>query len=288
MSYNFLIVGGDMRNYMLADKLAKDKNKVKIYGFENIELELNENIEKVENIENIENVKDNYIIISAIPFSKDGENIYAPYSNKKIGINILKDKKIIAGGVKEATINKYNLKVNDIFKDEATIILNTIPTAEGAIQLAMEKTNYTLSSANVLILGFGRVGKILCNKLKGIGANVFAEARKNTDLAWIKAYGYNPVSLKDLKANVCKMDIIFNTIPEKILDKSTLILIHKESLIIDLASAPGGTDFESAQKLGIESILYSGIPGKVAPDDAAEYIKEYIYRTIEENEMYKI
>src|SRR5574344_1812964 len=186
MSYNFLIVGGDMRNYMLADKLAKDKNKVKIYGFENIELELNENIEKVENIENIENVKDNYIIISAIPFSKDGENIYAPYSNKKIGINILKDKKIIAGGVKEATINKYNLKVNDIFKDEATIILNTIPTAEGAIQLAMEKTNYTLSSANVLILGFGRVGKILCNKLKGIGANVFAEARKNTDLAWIK------------------------------------------------------------------------------------------------------
>src|SRR5699024_9645057 len=116
------------------------------------------------------------IVISSIPLSKDGKNVYMPLSNKSITIEKLKKisngKKLITG--------------NEILNDEATTMLNTIPTAEGAIQIAMEETTYTLSECKVLVLGFGRVGKILCDRLKGIAKEVYCEARKEKDLAWIK------------------------------------------------------------------------------------------------------
>ena len=158
--------------------------------------------------------------------------------------------------------------------------MNTIPTAEGAIGLAMEETNYTLDGRKVLVMGFGRVGKTLANKLSKMGLDVYCEARNNEDLAWIKAYGYKPIELKEVKNILCKMDIIFNTVPIQILDKNMLILLNKKTLIIDLASAPGGVDFDTAKKLGIKAILASALPGKVAPETAAEYIKNCVYKNV--------
>lgn len=263
MNYNFLIIGGDKRMAMLAQKLKDGGNKVKTFADE---------VEDIQELESIEDIyKSDYdVVISSLPLTKDKINVYTPLSNKKISLEelkkISKDKILITG--------------DDILSDESTTILNTIPTAEGAIQVAMEETNYTLHNSKALVLGFGRVGKILCNKLKGIGMEVYCEARKSTDLAWIKAYGYKEIPLENLKENICKMDIVFNTIPYKILDKSTLILMSKETLIIDLASAPGGVDYEVAEKLGIKAILASALPGKVAPDSASDYIKEFVYRKI--------
>lgn len=263
MNYNFLIIGGDKRISMLAQKLKDDGNRIKTFANE---------VKDIEELKNIDEIyKTNYdIVVSSLPLTKDNINVYTPLSNKKISLEelkkISKDKILITG--------------DDILSDEATTILNTIPTAEGAIQVAMEETNYTLHNSKALVLGFGRVGKILCNKLKGIGMEVYCEARKTTDLAWIKAYGYKEIPIEKLKENICKMDIVFNTIPYKILDKSTLILMSRETLIIDLASAPGGVEYETAEKLGIKAILASALPGKVAPDTASDYIKEYIYRKI--------
>ena len=264
MSYNFLIIGGDRRLSILAKKLLKDGNKVETYGNEV------ENIKEIENLEELEE-NNSEIVISSIPLSKDGKNVYMPLSNKSITIEELKK---IANGKKLIT-------GNEILNDEATTILNTIPTAEGAIQIAMEETTYTLSECKVLVLGFGRVGKILCDRLKGIAKEVYCEARKEKDLAWIKAYGYKPIPLEKLKENICKMDVVFNTIPYKILDKHTLILMSNETLIVDLASNPGGVDYDVAEKLGIKAILASALPGKVAPDTTSEFLKKFIYKEIE-------
>lgn len=259
MNYNFLIIGGDKRLASLAKKLKEEGNSVKTYA------------NKVENIEELESIEDVYkdnsdIIISSIPLSQDGKNVFTPLSQKKITLEQLK----------LASKNKKLITGEDMIKDEVITILNTIPTAEGAIQIAMEETSYTLADCKVLVLGFGRVGKILCNKLKGIVKEVYCVARKKTDLAWIQAYGYNPISLEEFRDNICKMDIIFNTIPYKILDKKTLILLNKETLIIDLASNPGGVDYEASAKIGINAILASALPGKIAPDTASKYIKEFI------------
>lgn len=282
MNYNFLIVGGDLRLLYLAKLLKKEGNNVKIFGFDKLPPKELQDL-KIEIVDSINDTKEVDIILSSIPLSLDGENIYAPYSNNKIPLKILKGKDFIAGKVTNDIINEINegeknneTKIYDILSDESNTILNTLPTAEGAIAKAIQDTTINITNSNVLVLGFGNVGKILCKKLKDIGANVYAEARKNTDLAWIEVYGYNPVPLDKLKENVCKMDIVFNTIPHMILDKSVLILMSNETLVIDLASKPGGVDFESAKKLGINAYLYSGIPGKIAPETSANYILKYV------------
>ena len=313
MNYNFFIIGGDKRNLFLAKKLSKNGENVKIFGFDRIKDEFfaNNNIKKITNEKelltelekreiqakskglekgtidiseektfdnNLERDKQNKkIIIGPIPYSTDGKTLYAPFCNKKLDINLLKDKKIIAGKIPEEVAD---IKSIDILKNEYFTIRNTVPTAEGAIAKAIELTDINIDKANIMVLGFGRVGKTLCYKLKKLGANVYAEARKERDLAWIDVFGYNAIPLEKINENICKMDIIFNTIPELILDKSKLILMNEKTLIIDLASKPGGTDFESANKMGIKAILYSGIPGKIASEYEAELIKEVIYKEI--------
>ena len=313
MNYNFFIIGGDKRNLFLAEKLSKDGENVKIFGFDRIKEEFfaNNNIKKITNEKellteleegeiqakskglekgtidiseektfdnNLERDKQNKkIIIGPIPYSTDGKTLYAPFCNKKLDINLLKDKKIIAGKIPKEVANKESI---DILKNEYFTIKNTVPTAEGAIAKAIELTDINIDKANIMVLGFGRVGKTLCYKLKNLGANVYAEARKERDLAWIDVFGYNAIPLEKINENICKMDMIFNTIPELILDKSKLILMNEKTLIIDLASKPGGTDFESANKMGIKAILYSGIPGKIASEYEAELIKEVIYKEI--------
>ena len=275
MNYNFLIIGGDTRIASLAKLLKRDGNNVKTYANEIKDFDIEE-LNTLEDAKIECNKCD--IIISSIPLTKDNINVYSPNSDKIISIQTLKeiskDKKIIAGKL-DGLIEGY-----DALEDEALTILNTIPTAEGAIQVAMEETTYTLNNMNVLVLGFGRVGKLLSYKLKNLGANVYTEARKESDLAWIKAYGYTPIDLKDLNNYLCKMDAIFNTVPVKILDKSRLILISSDSLIVDLASYPYGVDFEAAKKLGIKTKIASALPGKVAPDTAAIYVKDYVYRVL--------
>ena len=293
MNYNFFIIGGDKRNLFLAKKLSKDGENVKIFGFDRIKDEFfaNNNIKKITNekellteLEEKETLLDNNleidnqnkkIIIGPIPYSTDGKTLYAPFCNKKLDINLLKDKKIIAGKIPKEVADKESI---DILKNEYFTIKNTVPTAEGAIAKAIELTDINIDKANIMVLGFGRVGNTLCYKLKNLGANVYAEARKERDLAWIDVFGYNAIPLEKINENICKMDIIFNTIPELILDKSKLILMNEKTLIIDLASKPGGTDFESANKMGIKAILYSGIPGKIASEYEAELIKEVIYK----------
>jgi dipicolinate synthase subunit A len=106
--------------------------------------------------------------------------------------------------------------------------------------------------------------------------------RKYADIAWLKAYGIKPVYINDLNKHLGGMDVIFNTIPSRILDSARLETAGRECLIIDLASKPGGVDFDHAKMLGIKVIWALSLPGKVAPVTAANCMKQTIYNIIEE------
>ena len=285
MEKNIGIIGGDLRTCMLAKVLAEDGYKVHTYAIEQMKVEtkLKEKIMFYEEIESLANNID--IIISSIPLSKDENVIYTPFSKKTVYIDELfekiEGKKFIAGAMAEYVYDiahKNNIEIIDILKEEEMAVLNAIPTAEGAIQIAMEESEITIHDSNCLILGFGRIGKILAKMLNGIGARVYCEARKEEDLAWIDAYGYNKVILGDLDKNLKDYDYIFNTIPYMILDEKRLGKIKKECLIIELASKPYGVDFEKAKEKEIKVILAPGLPGKVAPLTSARYIQKVIYK----------
>lgn len=288
MAENITIIGGDLRIVKLAEMLAKDKFVIKTFGIEKAE-----NICEMKKCNSIKEALQNTdIVIGPIPLSSNNIQINTPFSDKVIKLEELakelKGKKFIAGNIKKEFYEyakKYEIETIDILEREELVVLNTIATAEGAIQIAMQETIRTLHSSNVLVLGFGRVGKMLANKLKQIGANVYCTARKNVDLAWIKAYGYNAIQIEQLNENLNKFDIIMNTIPTLIIQEKELTNIKKDCLIIDLASSPGGIDQIAAKKQGKKVIWALALPGKVAPLTSAEYIKHTLYNIIKENKI---
>ncbi len=282
---NITVIGGDLRVVKLAEILQKNDANLYLYGLEKCaELEKTQYIQHAQSLEDA--IYKSQIIITSIPLSKDGIVVNTPYSNEKIYVeelfNLSKNKKIITGNITDQIQNyiQDNNEIIDVLKNEELTILNAIPTAEGAIQIAMEKSNITLHNSTCLVMGFGRIGKILAKMLTGIGAKVYCEARKKTDIAFIKAYGYNPIELSNLSEHLDEFDFIFNTIPYVILNESNLNLINTDCLIIDLASKPGGVDFTKARELGLKTEWALALPGKVAPKTAANYIYEVIKNII--------
>jgi len=146
----------------------------------------------------------------------------------------------------------------------------------------MEELPYTLHNCKCLVTGYGRIGKILAHRLYGMGAIVSCSARQHKDIAWIKAYGYDAKNTKDLKDYIHEYTAIFNTIPGKIFTRDVLRDVRNDAIIIDLASKPGGVDFEAAKELGINVIWALSLPGKVAPATAGKILKDTIVNIINE------
>lgn len=288
MRHSFLILGGDLRSIRLAQMLADDGNNVISFGQEQFDEILDDGIiEKAKSLNTaIERVQ---IIVAPIPFSSNGENINAPFSEKRIMIEELlkpnKTKMFIGGNInneiKEKLKDKYS-EVIDVMQREELAILNTIATAEGTIQVAIENTDKILQGSRVLILGFGRVAKIVASKFHNLSANVTCSARKVSDLAWIKAYGYNSLNINDMLYDLKEFDIIINTVPQTIITERELKHMDPEVLLIDLASSPGGIDSKMAINMGLKFVWALALPGKVAPSSSAKFIKETIYNVLEE------
>ncbi len=290
MNKGFAIIGGDLRLVNLANMLANDKNNVYIYG-----LEKAEEIKKSDNLipckSSEEAIKNADYILSSIPFSKNGKEVYAPFSKNIISIeylaNYVGNKTFLAGSIPEhftQLISNKNVKTIDLMNEEDLTILNTIATAEGAISEAILNTSKNIQGSNVLILGFGRVAKVLAKKFVGLDANVTCAARKEKDFAWMETLGYNNTNINELGANLQNYDIIVNTVPHLILDEEKLKYVKKDCLLLDLASKPGGIDEDYCKRQGLKFIWALALPGKVAPVTSAKYIKNTIYNILREGD----
>ncbi len=281
MSKRILVLGGDMRIAMLANSLNQDGFCVTIYGFSD-DIEFEGGMERAENLKKA--VKGNDVVVAGLPLSADGENINMPFSEEKIKICELlkimsKDQLLLGGRISDKIkdmCNVYNIKAADYFSREEMTVLNAIPTAEGAIEIAMNMLPVTIHGSNCLVLGFGRIGKVLAKDLQGLGANTFVEARRYDDLSWISAYGYQGIYLPNLKERLPLFDVIFNTVPYEIITEELIKYIRRDCPFIDLASMPGGINSDKAQQHGIEVVHALSLPGKTAPKTAGEIIKQTI------------
>lgn len=275
-----------MRLVKLAPILEKENNQIYILGLEKAkELENSSNMRICRNLEQVlENAE---IVISSIPFTRDGITINMPLSDNKIKINefmnLMKDKTLIAGTISNNIYEKYkDVEIIDIMKNEKLAILNTIATAEGAIKEIIENTQVNVHGSKIMILGFGRVGKTLAKKLDGLSAKITVVSKEEEELAWAEVYGYTNMQLNKIEDVIKDYDVIVNTIPHIILQGDILQKINKDILLLDLASGEGGINKEEAQENKINLIKALGIPGKISPVTTAKILKETIYEILEE------
>ncbi len=219
------------------------------------------------------------LVVLPMPVSEDGVHLYGGGDLLEDWLIRLRGKTIYGGRVTPVIHRQaaaFDVEIRDHFEREEEVILNVIPTVEGALELAMRNTAFTLHGCRALVCGFGRIGKLLAHHLQALGVRVCVAARKEKDFAWCKALGYEYCHSGALGEVLEAQQLIFNTVPHLLFDGPTLEHIDDEALLIDLASKPGGVDYPYAAACGKRVLQALGLPGKVAPRTAGEIICETI------------
>lgn len=243
------VIGGDLRQLVAAMELAENGYETAVFGFDSYEGALGMSTRCVAMEDAIRNAN---IIVLPLPYSIDKIHLNTPLSQNEIHLDYLfslfNEKQVIIGGkfdlLAESFALTQKLTLTDYYKREDLTILNAIPTAEGAINIAMQELPITLSGSKALVLGYGRIGKILAHKLYGLHTDIYISARKHEDFAWINAFGYKGIAYDELDESIDQFDVIFNTVPALLLDDNRLKKLKPNVVIIDLASNPGGYGFD--------------------------------------------
>ena len=170
--------------------------------------------------------------------------------------------------------------VFDYTKDEVFAIKNAFLTAEAAISVAIDNSDLSLINSPVLICGYGRIGKALHRYLEALTNNITICARSPEQRALAESSGANAIGFNNI--NCKKYRFIFNTVPHAVFNEKELKTIDKYSLLIDLASFPGGVDKHFAEHYKVKTITARGLPGKYSPKSAGKTVADTINKMIKE------
>lgn len=281
----FGIVGGDKRQIKLYESLVLDGHLVHITGFENYSDDIkNSNLKS--------NLKNSDYIILPIPVSQDKKFLNMPFSKNKVEISenfikLLENKKVFCydvGSLLSICKNFKKINLYDFSRREEFVKENAVLTAIGAIDIAIKNYEKSIYGSRCLVCGFGRIGSALAPLLKSMGAIVSVSARKIDDILMIKSCACKAILTSDIYKSR-GYDLIFNTVPSQILGYKELKYLTRNSLIIDLASFPGGLDKRSVEQLNLRLIHALGVPGKFFPESSGKIIKNTIYNMIWEEDL---
>lgn len=176
------------------------------------------------------------------------------------------------------------LRLVDCLADPGFAERNAVPTAEGALLLLLQNRTRTLRQSPVLVLGFGRVGRVLTDRLLALGARVTVAARSAGQCAQAEGMGADSIPLCRMGELLPFYETAVNTIPAPVLGQEQLRLLPQGSFILDLASAPGGTDFAAARQLGLRALHAPGLPGRFFPDTAGTLYAETVLEWLNQPE----
>lgn len=168
------------------------------------------------------------------------------------------------------------MPLRDYLAREELAVLNAIPTAEGCIALLLQNRTRTLWHSPVLVLGYGRCGAALAVRLAALGARVTVAARSPGQWAQAESRGLNACGPEELTYRLPGFETVVNTIPAPMLGRRELAALAPGSLVIDLASLPGGVDLEAAEELGIRAIRALSLPARCAPVTAGEFVADTV------------
>lgn len=193
-----------------------------------------------------------------------------------------------AGRVSEeaaAVAQEANVTLVDYLKREDLAVSNAIPTCEGAIEILLRERSVTLWHSRVVVTGFGRIAKLLCYKLQGLGAEVTVAARKPGDRAMAAAMGYRAVEISALGSECESADVVINTVPVRLITGEMIDKMRKDAFLLDLASAPGGIDLAAAGTAEIRAVWALSLPTRAPPATAGRFVAETVLQMIEEGSL---
>lgn len=283
------LIGGDARQLEVIHKCSELDASVVLIGFDNLQNGFS-GITKADLTPEVLKSMD-ALILPAVGTDDQGR-VESLFSSKELRLSsehiaaLPRHAKVFTGMAKtylRELCSHAGIGLVELFDRDDVAIYNSIPTAEGAIMMAIQNTDITIHGSESMVLGFGRTGITLARTLQGMGAVVKVGVHKPEYFARAVEMGMNPFYTKDLIAHVSKIDFLYNTIPSPIVTAQIIANIPHRALIIDLASKPGGTDFRFAEKRGVKALLAPGLPGIVAPKTAGRIIGDTITRIIMED-----
>ncbi len=278
----FLILGGDNRSLYLGEYLENQGFKVCYYAFNHTEC--------YTSLEEAINASD--MIVLPLPFTRDRLTLNTPLYDDKILISdivaLLSHKKMVFGGQLPKSfceeLDSRGCTYCDYFLLDELAIYNAVPTAEGVVQVLIDELPITIQGMKCAVLGYGKVGRILADRLFSLGADITVFARKQSAFAEIHASSMKYEQFDTLSTQFNNFDAVINTVPAKVLGGAELSKLNPDCVLIEVASAPFGIDFQAAKERAFKVIKAGSLPGKVAPKTAGEIIGRSILPIIKKKE----
>lgn len=225
-------------------------------------------------------------VLLPFPYTKDQKHLYTPLSDTLLPLSQLKiaEKTPVFCGKADLSLRgraeSGGWQLLDYTAWESFQAANAIPSAEGALSLAMQQLPCTLYALPVLIVGGGKIARHLCKLLCAFGAKVTLCARRDTDRFAASVAGCHAIDFPQLQhaASLCRL--CFNTVPAPVIDRAVIGAFDSDAVLFDLASAPGGVDFVAAAQRGLRTFHALGIPASYAPQSAGVLLGELIWERL--------
>ncbi|WP_026701108.1 dipicolinate synthase subunit DpsA [Salibacterium aidingense] len=291
MKGNIVLIGGDARQIEMADYLQQKGMEVTLLGFDRW-CSLRPGMKKAAGKADVDWETLDAVILP-VSGIKPEQKVEAVFSENTLYVeeswfHRLKPECLIITGIRTEAADKLMTRINRsytaLMERNDTAIYNSVPTAEGVLLMAIQETEHTIHQSRTLVLGFGRTGQTIAGTFSAVGAYAKVGTSDPAETARAEAMGHDVFDLSRLNQAVSLADICINTIPSLILSENILIQVPAHTLIIDIASSPGGTDFEYAEKRGIRALQAPGLPGVTAPKTAGHILGKVILQLLKEND----
>ncbi len=266
----FLILGGDNRSLYLGEYLEKQHFGVCYYAFSQTDC--------YENLTDA--INEAAFIILPLPLTRDRLTLNAPLFDETVLLAdiyaLATSEKMFFGGQLPKSfceeLDARGVPYCDYFLLDELAVYNAVPTAEGVLKVLIEELPVTIHGMKCAVAGYGKVGKVLAGTLKALGADVTIFARKEYDFADAFTKSVKHKHFSTLETDNHTFDVLINTVPTKVIGASVLDKLNADCVLVEIASAPFGIDFQAAKERAMTVVKASSLPGKVAPKSAGEII----------------
>lgn len=275
-----LICGGDARSVRLAGMLNDAGHEVSCFCLDRAELP--------HGCVHTSGISRADAVILPAPALENGQFLRAPLAAAPCTAEFIlerveKGTLIIGGMLTPAFIKaagEHEVLTRDYMKDPFFTARNADISAEGAVSRLMELSEKALCDMKVLVIGWGRIGKILTKKLGALCREVHLMSANPMSRALAERMGCRSAAPDGSEEVLKSLDAVINTAPAQVLPD--LHALRTGCLLLELASAPGWLNTAEAEALGLDCTVARGIPGKYAPESAASAVFDAVTKILKE------